>query len=385
MKIVYIYHSLAIVGGIERVIVDKANYFAEKYGHEIYIITTDQGSHPVVYSLHKNIQHIDLNICFHRIYKYPFIKREIERLIKNYKFRIELTKLLKVINPDFTICTTNNLKYFITSITDSSIKIIESHGAKEFNGNQYIYRKRNIFFKLAADFLDWKMHYIIKKYSALIVLTNNDSICWNKIKKATVIPNSLPFYPEKISTLNNKKIISIGRLEEQKGYDLLIQTWKIVVEKHPEWSLHIYGNGSLKNTLKEFINKEGLNDSFIIENPVSDIYNKYVESSIYVMSSRYEGFGMVLIEAMACGIPVVSFDCPNGPSDIITDGEDGFLVKNKDIEALAEKICYLIENENTRIEMGKKAHENVKRYMPDIIMKKWIDLFNSLKQNNQNV
>ena len=124
-------------------------------------------------------------------------------------------------------------------------------------------------------------------------------------------------------------------------------------------------------------------DCIFIHEPTSEIIAKYQESSIYIMSSRYEGFGMVLLEAMACGIPCVSFDCPYGPSDIIHDGEDGFLVKHLDTTALAERICYLIENPEIRKEMGEKAKRNIKRYSRENVMAQWTELFNHLLHAGQ--
>ena len=378
MRIVYIYHSLAIKGGIERVIINKANYLAEKYDYDVYIITTEQGNNPIVYPLYKTVKHIDLGIFFYRRYNYSRLKRIKVYWNLRHVYKNKLTELLQSLQADITISTTIEPIDFLPSIPDGSIKIIESHLAKEFTGKQHLYRKKNIIFKFIALILDWKFEYIVKKYEALIALTEKDKKKWDNIIKTVTIPNALPFYPDTGSLCQNKKIICAGRLEMEKGYDLLIKVWRIVIQKHPEWSLHIYGDGSLKNELNKAISKEGLKNSLIIENPVSDIYNKYIESSIFVMSSRYEGFPMVLLEAKSCGLPIVSFDCPNGPSDIILNGEDGFLIENRNIEAMAEKICYLIENENIRIDMGKKARENVKRYMPDIIMQKWGDLFNNL-------
>jgi len=171
----------------------------------------------------------------------------------------------------------------------------------------------------------------------------------------------------------------VGRFYAQKGFDMLIEAWGIVAEKYPEWQLNIYGNGEFKDQLNAQIKEKGLTSSITLKDPVSNIVDKYTESSAYVMSSRFEGFGMVLIEAMACGLPVISFDCPDGPSDIIKDGEDGLLVENGNISKLADSILKLIENEDLRIRMGQKARENVKRYNHDIIMQKWVELFHTLK------
>jgi len=124
-----------------------------------------------------------------------------------------------------------------------------------------------------------------------------------------------------------------------------------------------------------------MQESFLMLEPVANIADKYAESSIYVMSSRYEGFGMALIESMACGTPVISFDCPNGPADIIHDGEDGLLAEPGNIAQLAEKVCYLIENEEKRFQMGNVAREKVKSYLPEPIMQRWIDLFETLINN----
>src|SRR5690606_29701346 len=177
-----------------------------------------------------------------------------------------------------------------------------------------------------------------------------------------------------------KQVISVGRLVYEKGYDLLIRSWKIVTEKHPDWQLVIYyGSGELKDQLDALIGQLGLKNSLSIKPPVQNIVDKYLDSSIYVMSSRKEPFGMVLIEAMACGLPVVAYDCPDGPAEIITPGEDGFLVENEDVEKMAEKIILLIEDEKLRKELGENARKNVQRFAADVIMQKWEDLFTKLK------
>ena len=155
----------------------------------------------------------------------------------------------------------------------------------------------------------------------------------------------------------------------------MIEAWESVSKRHPDWTLNVYGEGEDEGRLREIIAGKGLERSFVIHKPTKNIMEKYLESSIYAMSSRFEGFGMVLIEAMACGVPCVSFDCPYGPADVIKDGEDGFIVRYLDSKELADKICFLIENEETRKLMGRKARENIRRYSRETVMRKWTDLF----------
>ena len=177
--------------------------------------------------------------------------------------------------------------------------------------------------------------------------------------------------------MDNKNVIAVGRYSHQKGFDLLVEAWSVVAKKHPDWILNVYGDGD-RTELQNKIDELNLTKSFIANEKTDAIIQKYLESSIFVLSSRYEGFGLVLIEAMNCGVPPVSFACPTGPKDIITHGEDGILVENGNIEQLAEKICYLIENEDVRKKMGRNARENVKKFKKEIIMDQWKKLFEML-------
>ncbi len=154
-----------------------------------------------------------------------------------------------------------------------------------------------------------------------------------------------------------------------------MQSWQKVHAKNPEWILEIYGKFDASEGVEILAKSLQIENSVHFFEPQKNIINNYLQSSIYVMSSRFEGFGMVLIEAMSCGIPCVSFDCPFGPSDIITNEEDGFLVENGNTNALAEKLNLLIEDTELRLKMGQRAKENVKRFLPENIMQQWDELF----------
>jgi len=379
MKIVYIYPALTTVGGADRVIVDKANYFADRCGYEVYIVTAHQNGRPSFFKVSEKVKHVDLNVNFDEQYHHSFFVRGFIYLRLLHVYKKKLSILLKELKADFTLTTISRDVDFLNSIKDGSLKIAEAHVSKKFLRNLHLMQDHGFLYKIAGILWNKRLEYAAKRFDAFVVLTEQDAKNWKKIRYCNVIPNSIPFYPEIPSTCINKKVISVGRFYAQKGFDFLIDAWSLIVIQHPGWELNIYGNGELEDELTKSISNKNLADSIFLKKPVKNISDKYQESSLYVMSSRFEGFGMVLIEAMACGLPVISFNCPDGPSDIITDNEDGFLVENENVQLLAEKISVLIENEDLRIDMGQKARENVKRYSQDIVMQKWIDLFQSLK------
>jgi glycosyltransferase involved in cell wall biosynthesis len=173
----------------------------------------------------------------------------------------------------------------------------------------------------------------------------------------------------------------VGRYNDAKGYDYLIPAWSLVHQKHPDWVLNVYGSGELRDQVIQWINDYQLEETIILHEPTDNIMEKYLESSICVLSSRYEGFSMVIAEAMSCGVPCVSFDCPHGPRTIIANGEDGLLVEYLNTKALADGICKLIEDENLRIQFGCRAKQNIQRYSQEKVMGQWHQLFKSLKND----
>ena len=378
MKIVYIHDNLAQVGGVERILADKMNYLSDVYGYDVFIITSSQGNKPFAFPLSSKVKHIDLAINIHHQYHYKYPKRLWIKYHKNKLLKNRLTEVINQINPDILICPTNFRADIVCQLKCNAYKIIESHCAKSYTGlNDGI--KRNLIFDILHKLYMLYFTYIVKsKSNAIITLTHGDKKEWSLSKKTFVIPNIVNKVPKEISCCCNKLVISVGRLTYQKGFERLITAWEMVNKKYPDWLLTIYGSGEDEETLRSQIKQAKLENIIHINPPTPEIYSKMQESSIFVFPSRYEGFGLVLIEAMINGVPCISFDCPYGPSDIINNGNDGFLIPNGNIQAMADKICYLIKNEEIRIKMGKKAHQSAMRYSPGNIMPLWDKLFNEI-------
>lgn len=383
MRIAYIFPALNTIGGADRVITEKANYFAEKLNYEVFIITAHQKGTPLFYPLSPKVTHIDLDVDFLSQYGHSFVVRGFMylKLIRLYKKR--LGDKLKELKLDFAISAISREVDFMYKLKDGSIKLVEAHLAKEFLRNLHEMPAKGFPYNLAGKYFSWKLEHAISRFRELIVLTKQDSKSWSRVRSSVVIPNALTFKTNGFSTCTNKTIISVGRLHDQKGYDMMLEAWKTVYAKHQDWTLNIFGKGVLYDQLTKDIAELKFGDSVRLNEPVQNIADKYAESSFYVMSSRYEGFPMVLLEAMSCGLPIVSFDCPNGPKELIAEGEDGFVVDNANVPALAEKILYMIEHEEERIRMGENARKNVQRYSQESIMNQWASLFEKLKSERK--
>ena len=377
MKIYYIYTALVTKGGADRVIVEKANWLAE-HGHEIAIITDTQMGREPVFPLSPKVRLIDLAVDFSQEYGHGFLVRiwMYYKLMRQYRKMV--TDVLMKDRPDIVISTLGRDISFITKIKDGSKKIGEAHTTKHFIRNFHLLEQRNVIFKYLTKFFRWHMDRQVNRLDALVVLTSQDEHDWGDKIPIYVIPNSFPFYPDKPSLCENKQAIIVGRYNSAKGYNYLIDAWKIVYQKHPDWIINIFGSGEYKDRVRKQIQDNGLQDVVIMNNPIDHIMEEYLKSSIYVMSSVFEGFAMVLLEAMSCGLPCVSFDCPYGPRNVITDGEDGILVEYLNSQALADNICKLIENEELRKRMGNNGRRNVLRFSREMIMPQWVELFKSL-------
>jgi glycosyltransferase involved in cell wall biosynthesis len=363
MKLLYITNGINGSGGLERVLSIKVSYLVEKYNYDVTILSLNNNHKIPFYDFSTKIKMLSISVSGN-LFNY----------IKSYKRGIQ--QIVSQVNPDIILVCDDGLKgFFIPSIIGKTKPIIyERHVSKEIEMHHSY-----SFFKIIIIKGKWfLMEFLAKRFNAFVVLTEGNKKEWTSLKNMKVISNPLSFYPEESNSLENRKVIAVGKQSYQKGYDLLLKAWKLVVDKYPNWHLDIYGKKEVASDLENLAQKLNIDTTISFHNPEKDIQQKYLESSIYVMSSRYEGFGMVLIEAMACGVPCVSFNCNYGPSDIITDGIDGYVVEKQDCIALAAKIITLIEDENLRKEMGLKAKANVKGYLAINILNQWDDLFKNL-------
>lgn len=378
MKIVYCLIDSSQVGGMERSICCKANYLADIVGYDVTIITTDRKTKKNFYKFSDKIKFIDLGINYGELDSLSLFSRLFRQMKKRKLHKEKLAQNLFEIKPDISISTCTHEVTFLHQIKDGSKKIAESHFNKEYKKIQF---SRKSIFSLKRKFAllaERKRQKHIPKYDTFVVLTKEDKQQWDIKTPVVVIPNPLSFYPTEKSNNESKNAISIGRLTYEKGYPLLIEAWIKVASKHPDWKLSIYGEGEDKDSLQRLIIRKKLEHSITIYPPTRNVDKKLLESSLYIMSSLYEGFGLVLTEAMTCGVPCISFDCPCGPAEIITHGEDGLLIENKNVDLLADAIMFLIEDKALRKEMSENAKENIKRFLPEKIMPRWISLFEEL-------
>lgn len=370
MRIAYVYDAIARIGGVERILVDKMNYLAEVYGYEVHLITAAQGKHPFSFPLSDKVRHRDIDARFHVQYQYGYPKRLWMKWKLDRRFKLNLAKAIAEIDPDIVVGTTYYKADVICRLRCRARKVIESHCAKSYTGQNDGIRRNGVVQWFHNRQLDKYNRTIERRSDAIVALTRGDAAEWKK-ENVFVIPNMIKEMPERQSSCEAHRVVSAGRLIYQKGYDLLIEAWSMVYKKHPDWRLDIFGDGSLREELQQQISEKGLEGVITLHPSTPHIMEEFLQSSIYVMSSRFEGFGLVLTEAMACGLPCVSFDCPYGPSDIITHGEDGVLVEKDKVEQLAEGINYLIENGDERKEYGRKAIVSAKRFYSNAIMQQW--------------
>lgn len=374
MKILYCIAGLFNSAGMERIITEKANYLAE-HGHSVIIVTAEQQGREPYFSLNPNIKHIDLGINYSE--NTDFIRKSIYYPFKRKKHKQKLQNLLSEIRPDIAISTMGNEFLFLHKINDGSKKIAEIHFAKGYR----TMNSHNLLWRIRDKYRSWQEEKKLKKYDKFVVLTLEDSHNWANFKNLEIIPN---FITSPASPKHDKlyrRFICVGRLSYQKGYDRLIAACSLIKEELQGWRIDIFGAGDMYNSLITDINNAGLQTIIHINHPTPNIEEEYIISDALILPSRYEGFGMVLIEAMAHGIPAISFACPCGPRDIIDNGINGLLVEDGNIELLAQNIKRFIKGDIDIELMNRNARTKSLKFDKENIMGRWINLFQTLTMN----
>lgn len=374
MKILYLFSSLSVWGGIERILVDKMNWLASKGGIEVCMLTTDQGDHPIPYQVNNKVHIEDLGINFHRKYQFGYLKRMGISYLMRHQYKKSLAEHIIRIQPDVIVCTTADPIDIITGVKGRIPLVVESHSicSRTIEQGKYAVLRKYRRFKFLKS---------LSKAECVVALTKGDAEEWHHFHHhVKVIPNML--HPCKIepSSLNSKHVIWVGRFDYQKRAEVAIGIWKQVANRYPDWCLDIYGEGEYESEVTLMASST---QNVFVHKPTSHVFVCYSNSSILMSTSLFEPFGLVIAEAMSCGLPVVAFDCPYGPATIINEGVNGFLIPFDNMQCFAEKLSLLIEDTSFRKQMGQAALDSSDRFNADLVMPQWLALFDELSKKHR--
>lgn len=369
MRIVYTCQHICIHGGLERIIVEKANAMVQA-GHDVCLIVNNPPGQKPAYDIDPAVQLYDIAL--------PAPKSILGSVQFKVKQNLRVRRVMRQFHPDIVVVVPTWLT--LSMLFAPGRLVMESHSSRDY---MFSSEKRQSYKRLKVALAE-------RRAACVVTLTQTAAAQWPGAKKVASIPNFTDIKPLGDYDADSRRIIAAGRLSPEKGFDLLTDAWSVVVQKHPDWHLDIYGDcPSGSNAMQCLLNR--LSKDYIRRNAhykgvCSDMAQAYASHSIYALSSRYEGFGLVLLEAMTCGLPCISFDCPDGPREIITDGRNGLLVPYRghtDAErsaAFAEALCRMIEDCDMRRSMSNEAMSKASNFSRDRIMNQWLLLFKELTE-----
>ncbi len=360
MKLLYITNAINGSGGLERVLSVKASYFADVLGYRVTIAVLNEQHLRPFYTFSDKITFISANVGGGAL---SYI-RQYRQAIRSFADRSD---------PDMILVCDDGLKaFFIPAILKPRIPVIyERHVSKLVELPPRAGWKQKVVTRLKWSL----MNRLAPKFDAFVVLTQGNVNEWRHLRNIRVIANPVPFEPDIRADLSRKRIICVGKVSYQKGQDILARVWRKITGRFPEWELHNFGKED-----EQVLTGQQLPRNMFLHPPDRHIQQRYLDAGIYVLPSRYEGFGMVLIEAMAFGLPCVAFDCNYGPADIIDHERNGLLVPQLDEEAMALALARLMEDEALRRSLSDQALTDVKRYRMASVALLWQALFEELQR-----
>lgn len=374
MKIVYCTDTICRLGGIEVVTLAKANALAELPGNQVWIVVANN-KHSSMTCLCKAKVH-DLAVHYyendskggywHALFDY-MRKRKIHRQ--------RLEDALNDIQPDVVISTGTSMKFALPKfkLKSNPVLIRELHYSRHYR-RETTSGLRGQLMAFAGESYDY--HFSIKKYDKIVVLTEADkSGSWATWDKVVAIPNPITHASDNLSAGTEKVAVTAGRLTLSKNYVAMINVWRKVVDRHPDWSLHIWGSGAMQSTLEQHIKSLGLTDRVFLKGFSPTVTDEMAKASLFISTSISEGFSLATLEAMSVGIPTVVYNCPGGISHLVKDGETGYLIPMNDEAAMVDHVCRLIEDKELRHTMGEAALHESKQYRAENIAQRWMQLF----------
>lgn len=363
MKVLYCIDSLTSSGGTERVLTTKLNWYARRDDVDVTVISVKEEGEPF-FALNEKVRRIILDV----------------KQRDNVNYKTKLAEVLTTFKPDVTVAVAGMSVGALPCMNDGSKKILEFHYTRNYLVN-FVKGIDKIKFRwlhlLKMHYLQWKLTRQASKYDLFVGLTKRDIGLWGNPANMSYVYNPLSFRSVRKSTCLNKVIISVGSWTPSKGMDQLLEAFGPLANNYPDWKIELYGAGQDENRLQEIISRYGMEKQITLNAPVKDIGNKLIEASIYAFPSRSDGFGLVITEAMECGLPTVAMDCQCGPCEIVTP-QTGIVVPNGDIEAFRSALKRLMDNPDERIGMGKAASSEVVRFYPENIMPQWLELFQKI-------
>ena len=383
MNLLYCIPHLYNSGGMERVLTQKVNWLAAHTDYTITIVTTEPtptGTPKCYFPLSEKVQVVELNIDFNADYTKPLLPKYCAHMRRMRAYKRALTEYIVQHGIELCISLGGKEIAFLRHLPCRTIA--EMHFAMDQRRQLIEANHKSLFWSLVGEVRTRQLVQAVKPLERLVVLTDADKTDWQRSGCTNVmcIPNPCSLDGQKVSikSAKSKTILAVGRLHEQKGFDLLLQAWKPIEKTYSDWSLRIVGEGPKRAELEAQIESQGLK-RVVLAGATNNVLDEYEAASIFVLSSRYEGLPLALIEAMWCGLPCIAFDCPQGPAELLAE-DRGWLVPNGDIAELTAQIAYALSHPEEALKCAQKAQSFAQTtYSEAAIMPQWVQLIESCK------